>query len=111
MASDRAKRQWTRHQQRGWTETVTWRPAGGTARTIQAQVDRGPRENQMHAAVAALRATVLVDDTLGVPAASAIDKGLDQLELAERRGGTARCRHIRDLSDQDDDDFLTLVIE
>ena len=102
MTTTRASRAMAAFAAGGDTETVTYRPARGTAREIQALVDRPGRDERTGAATPRFELTVLNDATSGI-AAVTLDTGGDQIDVAERAGGTARRRHITEIIEQDDE--------
>jgi len=108
MASDRAKRELAAYKRQGRTEAVVYRPAGGTARTIDALVRRGRREQAVNATKAGIEIAVLNDATLGIAPAS-MNKGSDQVDVAERFGGSPQSRRFTEIVEQDAD-WATLEV-
>ena len=108
MASDRAGRQLATWERLGRTETLTYTPRGGSARSIEGLVERPGNEDTMHAASPALRVTVLSDDTDGI-ATDEVDTGGDTLSVAERVGEAAATRQITAVESQDED-WLTVEV-
>ena len=102
MASEQAKRQLTRMQELGLTESLAYRPKVGASRTIVAVVDRQLPAEVMHALAPGMVVTALNDATLGIVPAS-LDVGADSIDLAERFGGTAAARGIQAVTNQDSD--------
>ena len=92
----------------GQTETLVYRPDGGDGIEIQATVDRGVPVATMNARTLETQITVLNDASAGI-AATTLNVGSDEIDLAERVGGTAASRGVQKLVSQDDD-FLTLVV-
>ena len=106
MASDRAKRTMTTCLRLGQAETLTYRPAGGTARSVPAMVDRPGREEQGGVASPAIQATLLNDAALGVTppgVTGGVNTGGDEIDVAEWPGGTAVRRQIVRVAEADTD--------
>jgi len=84
----------------GMTESIVYRPYGGTARTINAAIQR-PSLGDPYMSGAALQfiVTVLNSATSGVSSAE-LDTGRDQIDIAERPGGTATSRTVHSLISQ-----------
>jgi hypothetical protein len=106
MASDRAKRSLASMVRQGLTESVIYRPSGGTARTIDAVVDR-PGPQQMPGSGQPVRSdrieiTVLNDATLGISRAE-INGGADTLDIARAVGGAAATRALGKPTEEDAD--------
>ena len=100
MTTTRASRAMAAFAAGGDTETVTYRPARGTAREIQALVDRSGREERTGAATPGFELTVLNDATHGV-AAGELDSGGDVIEVAEQPGGAAIRRRVVQVIERD----------
>lgn len=86
-------------------ETVTYKPAGGDTREIQAIVDRDTPETPSPAGVrgrpkASIRVMVVNSSTEGITP-SELNIGGDKIELPLRIGESATDRNIRSLSSQD----------
>lgn len=75
------------------TETVVYRKANGTTRTIRAFVERAPAEPYGNAAAAVISCQVINSATLGI-ASTEINTGTDSIEVAERAGLAAVARRI-----------------
>lgn len=106
MASDAAKRMLARYKALGQTESVVYKPKGGTQRTIDALVQRLSFVSDLGALARSFQVTVLNDAVLGVSAATAIDDG-DTVALAEVVGRTAVDRLVT-VSPETDTDWIVL---
>ena len=99
--TDRAEAQLEAFTNRSLTETLTYTPNGGAARSIAAVVNRPGRDEHLgRAAVPTFAVQVINDSTLGI-ALSELDLGGDTITLAERVGGAAVTRKIVRLIEQD----------
>ncbi|HUX16199.1 MAG TPA: hypothetical protein VMW52_06980 [Phycisphaerae bacterium] len=88
------------------TESVVYTPAGGTARTIDAVIQRLGIEGHFDAPAA--RVKVRQDGTLGIDAAQ-IDTGGDTLAWPPKRGGAQRTSRITGIAAADAG-FVTLEV-
>lgn len=75
-------------------ETVTFRPYGGTPRSISAIIDRNPPSafGEM-GNTPVMIVTVANSDTIGI-SSSELNTGRDQIDIAERYGATATTRTV-----------------
>jgi len=88
----------------GLTESITYRPTGGAARTIEAVVDRqlptalpgSPAPVRTHR----WEVTLVNDSSVGI-AMSSLNLQLDKLDVADRVGATAAARSILAILEQD----------
>jgi hypothetical protein len=113
MAGERARRQLERYRQLGQTEQAVYRPArsGLAAREITVLVDREGAEPFMHAEAPGFRVTALNDERHGIPSDPRIsDAGKDQIDLAERMGGTRTTRPLERFLAQDPD-WVTVKVQ
>ena len=111
MASDAAKRHMLTLERLRMTEQVTYEH-DAVEYELVALVDRGGPEPYQQGASAALAVTLLVDadPTVGVASPAAVDKGIDRVSVAERRGGTPAWRNIGRVADGGDVDFVRLEL-
>lgn len=92
-------------------EEITYRPAGGTARTILAVVDRNPPEpvpqspiDVMGKAITievANRTTSTSDDEFGGIGSAELDTGRDNVDVVLRLGDSPETRRITNVLSQD----------
>ncbi len=109
MASDRAKRELAAYKRQGQTETIVFRPAAGDAVERDALVNRGPFEQIFENMKAPMcKVTLLNDADEGIDAVT-LDRGADNIDVAEVVGREATTRGIQQLAEQDSD-WLTLDV-
>lgn len=104
MATDRTKRHLATMTRIDLTESITYRPTGGTERSIYAVVDR-QLPSTVPGSPAPVRAhrwevSVVNDATAGI-AMSTLNLQLDKIDIADRSGGTAAARSIVAILEQD----------
>lgn len=93
-----------------FTETVTYRPANGTAREITAAVvDRQGSQDAAGAQAKFFLVTVENNATRGITAAE-VDTGNGEMDVAERQGGDTTRRQIVGIDSQDYH-FLTVKVK
>lgn len=93
MAGDRAKRQLAAWKRQGRTESVIYRPGSGRPRRIDVVVKRQGIVDDRGKGVPRMTVKALNDEQDGIPAT--LDKGLDEVAVAEMPGGTLVDRHVR----------------
>ena len=106
--SDLAVRQMAQYKRKGWTETVVYHPHGAKARPIDALVNRIAAMEIMNSTVPVFHINVMNDQIHGI-APKLMDRGVDQIEVAERHGGPLQTRQIHQISEQDEE-WITLVV-
>ena len=106
--SDLAVRQMAQYKRKGWTETVIYHPNNAKARPIDALVDRVAVTEVMNASVPEFHINVMNDQIYGI-APQLMDRGADQIEVAERHGGPLQLRQIHQISEQDEE-WITLIV-
>lgn len=92
----------------GKTESVTYRPQGGTAVAVEALVERPGRSETMGAGMPQMRVLVARDSTLGLTASS-IKPNVDAFAVAEFLGGSAVDRYVQSVDDETADTLVVLV--
>lgn len=102
------ERQMAEYKTKEWTELVTYHPYGGKPRTIDALIDRGQVANEMNVLVQEFIVTVLNDEIKGV-APQVMDRGADNVEIAERHGATPVTKQIQRIVEQDEE-WVTLAV-
>ena len=103
-----AVRQMAQYKRKGWTELVVYHPNGAKARPIDALVNRIAATGVMNSTVPEFHINVMNDQVYGI-APQFMDRGVDQIEVAERHGGPLRMRQIHQISEQDEE-WLTLIV-
>ena len=90
-------------------------PDGGDtwSQFVAATVTRQGMAAWQHGASAIAEIRVLADEdpTVGIASYAAIDKGLDEFKVAERRGATPAFRHVLKFVDDGDPDFIVVVVQ
>ena len=94
-----------------WGDEIIYRPAGGTARTILAVIDRNPPAGISESPSGGIgksitidvanRATSVDDDEYGGISSDEVDTGGDKVDVALRIGLTAQSRMISRVLSQD----------
>lgn len=91
----------------GLTETLTFRPQGGSDVSVSGLVERPGRDPLNGVAVPMFRVLLSRDSSNGITA-DAINPSADRIVIPEHRGGTGIVRHVVRVTDETPD---TLVIE
>ena len=103
-----AIRQMTEYERMGLTETVVYHPYDGKARSIDALVNRDQMMDALNTQMVEVHVTVMNDQIYGI-VPHLMDRGADQLEVAERHGGDLETREIQRIISQDEE-WVTLAV-
>lgn len=103
-----ALRQMAQFERKGFTEKVVYLPNDGKALSIDALVDRSPNTDMMNTSVPFITVTVMNDQIYGIDP-DIMDRGADQIEVAERHGGTLQARDIQQILEHDEE-WITLLV-
>ncbi len=106
--SDLAVRQMAQYKRKRWTEIVVYHPKDAKARPINALVNRVASTEVMNTAIPEFHINVMNDQVDGI-APQFMDRGVDQIEVAERHGGPLQMRQIHQISEQDEE-WITLIV-
>ena len=103
-----AVRQMAQYKRKGWTEPIVYHPYEAKPRPMDALINRIPVAERMNIAVPEFHVNIMNDQINGI-APQLMDRGVDQIEVAERHGGVLKMREIQQISEQDEE-WITLIV-